>query len=143
MCFLLIKRSRYIFDKYESMLQCNLCSDLAGALKALSVKGIVHRDLKPQNILLSYSLRYQHTHTNIIFIPYSDITLKIGRYFMIYPNSLEFYICLIAVVPIILHKHTASSLLNWNTVKVNVSISYAAIPVCFLYDKEIMGHLLL
>ena len=52
---------------------------LAAALRALSSKGIVHRDLKPQNILLSYSQRYKSTKTNIIFIPSSDITLKIGR----------------------------------------------------------------
>ncbi|ESN98924.1 hypothetical protein HELRODRAFT_66765 [Helobdella robusta] len=53
---------------------------IAAALKALSVKGIVHRDLKPQNILLCHSNRYKQTHTNIIFIPYSDITLKIADF---------------------------------------------------------------
>jgi len=60
-----------------------LCMSLAAALQALSTKGIVHRDLKPQNILLSYSPRYKARKTNIIFIPSSDITLKIGNYFSV------------------------------------------------------------
>lgn len=45
---------------------------VAGAMKALYIKGIVHRDLKPQNILLS------HNHGKSLPEP-SEITLKIGK----------------------------------------------------------------
>jgi len=45
---------------------------LAGAMRALYVKGIVHRDLKPQNILLSHSCK--------ILPPPSKITLKIADF---------------------------------------------------------------
>lgn len=44
---------------------------LAGAMRALFVKGIVHRDLKPQNILLS--------HTCKSLPAPAKITLKIGK----------------------------------------------------------------
>ncbi|XP_044728249.1 serine/threonine-protein kinase ULK2 isoform X2 [Chrysoperla carnea] len=46
---------------------------LAGAMKALYVKGIVHRDLKPQNILLS------HNGTKVCPQP-SEIRLKIADF---------------------------------------------------------------
>jgi len=50
----------------------NFLKQLAGAMRALQLKGIVHRDLKPQNILLSHAGR-AHPQPN-------DIRLKIADF---------------------------------------------------------------
>jgi serine/threonine-protein kinase ULK/ATG1 len=49
----------------------NFLKQLAGAMRALQIKGIVHRDLKPQNILLSHAGKPNPQP--------SDIRLKIGN----------------------------------------------------------------
>lgn len=49
---------------------------VAGAMRALNLKGIVHRDLKPQNILLC------HQDKAVATASPADITLKIGAFFI-------------------------------------------------------------